>query len=187
MTVDWWWVRHGPTHAARMVGQTDIAADLSDTARIGRLAKALPQGATVLSSDLRRAVATARALGLDPVPEPRLREFDYGRWEDLAFDDPAVDADLARRFWDEPGDVAPPGGESWNELSARVRTVVAEHRGPGPIVAVAHMGVILAALAHATGMPAKSALSFRIAPLSLTRLSWHGGADWSVACVNHEF
>ena len=181
---EWWWVRHGPTHAARMVGHTDLPADLGDRAALDRLARHLPAGAAVLSSDLARARDTARALGLDPRTDPRLREFHYGDWEDRAFDDPAVDQALARAFWEQPGDIRPPSGESWNDLSARVAAVLAE-RPPGPVIAVAHMGVILAALAHATGMPPRAALAFHIAPLSLTRLTDHGAGGWSVGCVNH--
>ena len=181
---EWWFVRHGPTHAARMVGHTDIEADLGDRDALARLAAVLPQGAAVLSSDLRRAQATAEALGLDPRPEPRLREFHYGVWEDLPFDAPQVDRGLARAFWENPGDVRPPGGESWNDVASRVGAVLEEPRA-GTVVAVAHMGVIMAALAHATGMPARAALSFRIAPLSLTRMTDHGSGGWSVECVNH--
>lgn len=180
----WWFIRHGPTHAARMVGHTDLAADLGDTATLARLAQLLPAKAEVLSSDLQRARMTARALGLEPAADPRLREFHYGAWENLPFDAPQIDQDLARAFWETPGEVRPPGGESWNDVAARVVEVLETPR-TGPVVAVAHMGVIMAALAHATGMPARAALSFRIAPLSLTRLTDHGAGGWSVECVNH--
>lgn len=183
-SVEWWWIRHGPTHAARMVGHTDRPADLSDHAALARLRAVLPTGAAVLSSDLSRARSTARALGLTPVTDPRLRELHYGAWEDLAFDDPAVDPALARAFWDTPGETRPPQGESWYELCDRVAAVMREQT-TGPVIAVAHMGVILAALSIATRMPAKSALSFRIEPLSLSRMTWFGGADWSVDAINH--
>lgn len=167
-----------------MVGHTDIPADLSDIAALDRLAKTLPKAATVLSSDLMRARCTAQGIGLNPHQDQRLRELNYGAWEDLAFDDPAVDPARARAFWEQPGDTRPPQGESWNDLTSRVREVITAHP-TGPVIAVAHMGVILAALSIATGMPAKSALSFRIEPLSLTRLKWFGGQDWAVECVNH--
>lgn len=183
---EWWWIRHGPTHAARMVGHTDLSADLSDTEALARLAANLPEGARVLSSDLIRARSTAQALGLAPKTDSRLREMNYGSWEDLAFDDPSVDPALARRFWEEPGNVRPPYGESWNDLNDRVEKVIVE-QSSGPIIAVAHMGVILAALSLTTGISAKAALSFRIDPLSVTRLTWFGGSDWAVDCVNHKF
>ena len=58
-----WLVRHGPTHAKSMVGWTDLAADLSDTAALARLNAHLPPDAPVISSDLSRAITTADALG----------------------------------------------------------------------------------------------------------------------------
>ena len=181
---EWWLIRHGPTHAARMVGHTDLPADLSDSAALARLAGLLPAEAEVLSSDLQRARMTARALGLVPTADPRLREFNYGAWENLPFDAPEVDQDLARAFWEKPGEIRPPGGESWNDVSARVSEVLRGQR-TRHVIAVAHMGVIMVALAHATGMAPRAALSFRIEPLSLTRLTDHGAGGWSVERVNH--
>ena len=167
-----------------MIGQLDVDADLSNTEKVNRLFPLLPQNALYLCSDLKRTRQTAAALHLSPVFEPRLREISYGAWEGLGFDavpDPA----LARAFWETPGDIAPPGGESWNDLAQRVGEVIDEvnGQGDGPVVVVAHMGSILAALAHATGLPPARALSFRIDPLSLTRLDWLDG-QWAVTCVN---
>ncbi len=51
---DWYWVRHGPTHAKAMIGWTDLPADLSDTAKLARLEAMLPTGGKVVSSDLSR-------------------------------------------------------------------------------------------------------------------------------------
>ena len=34
---DWWWIRHGPTHAKCMVGWVDIKADLSDKITLNKL------------------------------------------------------------------------------------------------------------------------------------------------------
>lgn len=173
-----WWVRHGPTHAKGMVGWTDLPADLSDTAAIARLSAALPPAAPVISSDLARAVATADALqGARPrLPhDPALREIHFGQWEmrthaQVSADHPA----LVRAFWDDPGPHAPPGGESWNGLTARVGAAIdrlaAAHPG-GDIVVVAHFGAILAAIGHATGLPARATFAHRIEPLSLTEIA----------------
>ncbi|QPH55173.1 histidine phosphatase family protein [Pontivivens ytuae] len=180
----WWWVRHGPTHARTMVGWTDLPADLSDGSPLARLRDILPREARVLSSDLSRARDTAQALGLAPEEDPALRELHYGAWEGRSYDE--VDPALARRFWEAPGDVAPPGGESWNDLTARLAPVIARQNAlGGDVIAVAHMGVILAALALATGMAPAMALSFRVAPLSLTRLDWLDG-PWAVDRINHQ-
>ena len=43
MKTNWWWVRHGPTHAKVFTGWRDVPADLSDVARIKRLKNFLPK------------------------------------------------------------------------------------------------------------------------------------------------
>jgi broad specificity phosphatase PhoE len=184
------WVRHGPTHATGMIGWTDLPADLSDRAAVERLRAALPEGAPVVSSDLARARATAEALGAGRprLPDmPGLREIHFGAWEGRGFDpiDAADEAQL-RAFWDTPGSVAPPGGESWDALAARVGAAIAvlarDHAG-GDIVVVAHLGPVLAALQIARGLAPRQALGQRIDPLSLTSLSLRDGV-WQVDAVN---
>ncbi len=185
----WWWVRHGPTHERAFAGRRDVPADLSDTARIARLGAALPRDALVVSSDLRRAVQTADAIagGRVRLPHaPALKEFDFGDWEGVGFDEVAArDPALSRRYWESPGDVAPPGGESWNAAARRVAPFVDrmnQHHPGGHIVAVAHMGVIATQIGRAGGLTPKEAIRYRIEPLSVTRLDFDG--DWRVVCVN---
>ncbi|MEL7215007.1 MAG: histidine phosphatase family protein [Pseudomonadota bacterium] len=185
----WWWVRHGPTHAKAAIGWTDLPADLSDAPRLARLSAALPD-APILTSDLTRAVATGDAIA-DARPRlgetQALREIHYGAWEGLPFGEIAERwPDLSRAYWSDPGDVAPPEGESWTALAARVEGEIEARNGTHQdIIVVAHMGVILAALAHASGLPPARALSFEIANLSLTRLDWLGEHGWRIGCVNH--
>ncbi len=189
----WWWVRHGPTHARALTGWRDIPADLSDTAALARLNAALPENALLLSSDLLRARETADALAgrrLRLPDAPALREMDFGRWDGLsAAEVMARDPSLSRAFWESPGDAAPPGGESWNALCARVDRLVDDldrrHRGQ-EIIAVAHMGVILSQLRRALADapdPARAALGHEIAPLSITRLR-RDGEEWQAEAVN---
>lgn len=170
-----WWVRHGPTHSKRLIGRTDLPADLSDAGRLRRLSDALPR-APVVSSDMRRTIATADALAGDRPrlpPEADLREFDYGDWEDRAFD--AFDGPLSRAFFEAPGDHRPPGGESWNDVAARVAPCVARlARGRPDLILVAHFGVILIQWARATGRAPAAALAQPVAPLSLTRIDVEG-------------
>ncbi len=186
-----WWVRHGPTHEKAFVGWRDVPADLSDQARIARLSAHLPQEALLVSSDLQRAAATGDAIvgNRRRLPhDPSLREFNLGDWDGMPFDEVAArDPDLSRAFWDRPGDIAPPGGESWNDLARRVNTSVAElcqlHRGQD-IVVVAHIGVILTQIQAATGQSASDVLSHRIDNLSVTLLS-HDDAGWTPGPINH--
>jgi broad specificity phosphatase PhoE len=185
------WVRHGPTHERAFTGWRDVPADLSDTAAIARLNAALPNGAIVISSDLSRAVTTADALtpGRMRLPhDPALREFDFGLWDGLEWHDVAArDPDLSRRFWEVPGDVAPPQGESWNAVTARVTAVIDRladaHQG-ADLIAVAHFGAILTHLAQTGGMTPYQALGHKIDPLSLTELI-RDGDGWRVVRINH--
>lgn len=188
MTV-WWWVRHGPTREKAFAGRRDVPADLSDTARIARLNAALPEDAPVVSSDLRRAVQTADAIAGARVRlphAPELREFSFGDWEGMRFDEVAArDPALSRRYWESPGDVAPPGGESWNAAARRVAPFVDRmnrHYPGGHIIAVAHTGVIATRIGQAGNLTPEQAIRYRIDPLSITRLDFDGG--WRIVCVN---
>ncbi len=173
----WWWVRHGPTHERAFVGWRDVPADLSDHAALRRLSAHLPLQGPIVSSDLRRAQATADAIAdarLRLPDEPDLREFDFGAWDGLTFDAVAArDPDLSRQFWDAPGDIAPPDGESWNRVADRVAGAVARlslaHPG-ADIVAVAHIGVIMTQIARCEGQSAITALAQKIDNLSVTQI-----------------
>ena len=107
-----------------MVGWQDLPADLSDTDQIARVDAHLPDDALVISSDLIRARDTATAVqgGRRRLPDdPNLREFNFGAWDGQVFDRIAErDPTLSRAFWERPGDVAPPDGESWNALAGRI-------------------------------------------------------------------
>lgn len=185
-----YWVRHGPTHAKTFVGHRDVPADLSDTAQIARLDATLPRDALVVSSDLSRAADTATALqsGRTRLPHrPGLREFDFGAWDGLAFSDVAEGwPDLSRKYWEAPGDVAAPGGESWNAASNRimkdVQDLITEHP-KRPIIAVAHFGAILSQVQRAAGISPYQALAHRIDNFSVTEIQVH--PSWGVARINH--
>ena len=183
------WVRHGPTHATGMVGWSDLPADLSDTARLARLAAYLPDDALVVSSDLLRARATADAIAgsRKRLPDdPALRELHFGDWELQPFDT-IPDQTRLRAFWDTPGDVRPPGGESWHDISSRVGRAVDRLRAAHPlrdIVAVAHMGAVLTQVQAALGVSAYEAFGHRIDTLSVTELHWQG-TGWRAERINH--
>ena len=129
---------------------------LSDAGRTSVAAWRLPttwRAYDWLASPLRRATETARLLGIDPTPEPRLIEMDWGDWSGARL------ADLRRR--DPEGmarnearglDFRPCGGESYREVQDRLRLLLAERATAArPTVAVCHMGVILSLLALAGG------------------------------------
>lgn len=185
-----WWVRHGPTHQKTFTGWRDVPADLSDTARIARLAAYLPRDALVVSSDLVRAHATADALqnGRTRLPDdPALREFDFGDWDGRHWSDVAeTDPDLSRAYWETPGDIKPPNGESWNDAAARVGAVIDPLNGTArDIIVVAHMGVIMTQIQRASGCSAYAATGHKIDPLSVTTLVY-SDENASVERINHQ-
>ncbi len=191
MTV-WHWVRHGPTHAKSFVGWRDVPADLSDTAQINRLRAILPQEAVVVSSDLARARDTATAVSgaghYRLRHDPQLREMHFGVWDGAHFDAVASrHPELSRRFWEQPGDVMAPGGESWNVTSARVAAAVsnisARHANQH-IIAVAHFGVILTQLQRALNISAYETLAHQIDNFSVTTIDW-SNVPPRVERINH--
>ncbi len=186
----WWWVRHAPTHEKAFLGWRDVAADLSDIAAIGRLDAYLPNRAILVSSDLIRSVSTADAIanGRERLPHaPNLREFNFGDWDGLGFDEVARrDPETSRTFWENPGATAPPNGESWHDVADRVAPFVDDMntRYVGcDIVAVAHIGVIMTQIGLAGKMAPTQAIGHDIGNLSVTRLQWDG--SWRIGVINH--
>lgn len=183
------WVRHAPTHEKAFVGWRDVAADLTDHDQIARLSAFLPINAVVVASDLLRARSTADAIcaARTRLPDdPGLREFNFGHWDGMTFDAVAArDPDLSRRYWEEPGDLRAPGGESWNDVADRVSNVVeqltTEHAGD--LIIVAHIGVIMTQIARAGGSPYQ-AMGYKIDNLSVTQLRIDA-TGWHQGCINH--
>ncbi len=151
-------IRHGRTawnEEGRIQGHTDIP--LSPRGRAEMAALTVPAAladARVVTSPLSRARETARLLGLTgATTDHRLMELGLGEWEgriraDLAREDP----ETMRRSEREGRHFRPPGGETQVELQTRLAAWIEDQRGHGgTVIAVAHRGLILGALALATG------------------------------------
>ncbi len=181
-----WFVRHGPTHAKSMVGWSDIPADLSDHHALSRLSDFLP-AAPIVSSDLIRAVATADAIQSNRPRlkhDPALREINFGDWEMRTFDQ---DDPHLRAYWETPGDIAPPNGESWNDTSSRVSAAVDRYlaRGLPELILVGHFGMILTQVQRALGLTAYETFSHRISNLSVTQIN-ASSQYWSLEMIDHK-
>ena len=207
-TTRWWWIRHAPVvgHNGRIYGQDDHDCDCSDTETFRRLAGVLPREAVWVTSHLKRTHRTADSIlahlsDADPaarIVEEELAEQHFGDWQGMTSDELIQGRDGAwHRFWLAPAHEAPPGGESFVDLTARVIATVERlsqaHLGRD-IVAVTHGGTIRSALAHALGLDPERALSVAIDNCSLTCLDHiHGTAGshapephgvWRVRLVN---
>lgn len=187
----WLWLRHAPIAAeGRIVGRSELAAELGDGAALAGAASALETATVLLTSPLRRCRETAEALRAARPSLPRpvaiddLAEQDFGVWEGRRYDEVAAFEGLDMAAL---AALRPPHGESFEDVVARFRgaaaRLAARHAGE-TLALVAHAGVIRAALALALDLPPHRALAFAVAPLALTVLVDHGSGGWAVECVN---
>ncbi|MGH6924075.1 MAG: histidine phosphatase family protein [Propylenella sp.] len=147
-------IRHGETEwnaAGLMQGRADIPMSSAGRERL-RAAKLPPgwNGVLCLSSPLSRAMETAQLLGLDPQPEPRLIEMDWGKWEGRSLAELRAELGEAMEKNEARGlDFRPAGGESPREVQKRMKPLLAGLAAP--TVAVTHKGVLRALYALTTG------------------------------------
>ncbi|MCY4184002.1 MAG: histidine phosphatase family protein [Rhodobacteraceae bacterium] len=178
MTRSLYWVRHAATNARGLYGWTDVGVDLSDRQNLSWLNETLPDRALIIASDLKRASLTADAIqgNRTRLPnEKNLRELHFGRWEGKTHQEVSeIDKVLAIDFWEKPGGIKAPEGESWNDLSHRVNEVVDRITRLYPkndLVFVAHYAVILTQIQRVLGVSTLQVLHRRIHNLSLTKVT----------------
>ena len=161
-------IRHGVTawnKEGRIQGRADIGLSPEGIAELRTLrAPAALDGATWLTSPLRRTRQTAELLHGTAAVEDRLIETNWGAWEGLSttITNPRADRISARG---QSGlDLRPPGGESPRDLQARLSPLFADlaQRG-GAFVGITHKGIIRATLSLALGwdMEAKPPVKLR--------------------------
>lgn len=161
-------LRHGQTRYnadARMQGQLDT--DLSDIGRAQAEAAGKVMGElspiAIVSSDLRRALDTATAVGdrvgMSVQVDERLRETCLGDWQGMTHADVDEQFPGARAAWRGDATWAPPGGESRVDVARRSKPVVDELVAKldtwesDPVLLVAHGGLIAALTATLLDLP----------------------------------
>ncbi|MGE5573151.1 MAG: histidine phosphatase family protein [Bacteroidota bacterium] len=158
-------VRHGETEwnaTRRYQGHHDVPLSPAGVRQAEMLALRLAGEnlAAVYSSDLSRALETARAVarphGIPVVKLEELREIDVGEWEGMSFDEVrmARPADVARWLEDTANNPIP-GGESYARLRDRVVPKVMELVRAHPdasFCVVSHAGPVKLVLCDALGI-----------------------------------
>jgi broad specificity phosphatase PhoE len=163
-----YFIRHGETEwnaAGRLCWRTDVP--LSDAGRrqaqlLALRLKPIPFAA-LYSSSLRRALETASILGhaieREPVADFRLVELSYGAWEGRTYEESKrANPDVYRAWERDPGSVAPPEGESGEQLIERVKPFladVAQRHPSGNVAVVCHRTVCRLLACHIMGVPLK--------------------------------
>ncbi|WP_337059459.1 histidine phosphatase family protein [Kineococcus sp. G2] len=164
--------RHGRTRSNaenRMQGQLDVPLDevghaqaAASAAHLAPLVAPLAAvgAARLVASDLSRALDTARALsaltGLEPQPDPALREVDAGRWQGLLHSEITASWSEDYAAWRGGGDVRAGGGESRAELAERTAAAVERHAAGvpegGTLVVASHGAALKGALLRLLGL-----------------------------------
>jgi len=175
-------VRHGETEwnsAFRFQGRTDVPLAESGLAQADLLALRLAGARLdkVYTSPLARARQTASAIARmnESVKEvtavDELSEMSFGGWEGLRLSEiRELHPDLFSSWSKDPSATAPPGGECFSDLIARVsRALEGILSGEGDkLIVVCHGGTIRAILSILIGIPPAVAWKFRTDNCSIT-------------------
>jgi broad specificity phosphatase PhoE len=159
-------VRHGATvwHAEnRYAGTTDVALDPGGYAQAERLAVWASDArlAAIWCSPLNRARETAapsaRAAGIEPRIDERLREIDFGQIEGktMAEAEQLFPKEI-RRFKADPATYPMPGGEDPHQAARRAVSALRDIASAYPqerVLVVAHNTLIRLALCSLFGIP----------------------------------
>ena len=184
-------LRHGETGynaTSRMQGQLDTELNVRGRGQADAAATVLAERkpALIVSSDLQRATVTAHVLservGVAVRTDDRLRETHLGQWQGLTH------SEVERRWpgglhrWRTDPQWCPPGGETKVTVAERGVAVVRELKEQtgveGPVVLVAHGGLIIAVTAQLLELPVNRWLvlgglgNTRWAELSSTAAGW---------------
>lgn len=183
MTV--WLARHGAVaHGGLAVGWSD--PPLSAEGR--RQARALAGQLTdqplrhVLSSDLRRARATAIAIaavhGLEVITTPDLRELSFGAWEGRRLAELWTERPEEAAAWEEDLRALPPSfGEDFGAFEARVLRAGARIAAAGGgLVVVSHRGPLAVLHAHLRGISLEASWALPRPPGSVAPVELVTGA-----------
>jgi broad specificity phosphatase PhoE len=159
-------VRHGATvwHAEnRYAGTTDVALDPGGYAQAERLAVWASDArlAAIWCSPLNRARETAapsaRAAGVEPRIDERLREIDFGQIEGKTMAEAEqLFPEEIRRFKADPATYPMPGGEDPHQAARRAMSALRDIASAHPqerVLVVAHNTLIRLALCSLFGIP----------------------------------
>jgi probable phosphoglycerate mutase len=133
----------------------------------------------IVTSPLRRTRETAQVvadqLGLDVAEDEGLAEAAFGRWDGLSFPEVLEQFPAEMDAWLNSTAVAPPGGESLEDVSTRAGhardRLLAEYAGR-TVVAVSHVTPIKMLVRAALEAPIHVVFRMELEPASVTTIQW---------------
>lgn len=182
-------VRHGITDwhvAQRVLGHRDIPLNEEGVAQAEAAAAALAglPLVEVISSPLVRALQTAelvaRNIGIEVARDPRLIDLRVGKWEGMTYAEVAAHSEY-KEFIADPLSERIPGAESMTDVKTRAIAAVDQALEDNPsgngIAVVTHAGIIRILLTHYLGSPPANYHRIRVAPGSISVLSFADGRE----------
>jgi alpha-ribazole phosphatase len=171
-------LRHGETEGgARYCGGIDVALSWKGWRQM-RAAVAGESWDLIVSSPLRRcaafAEALARKLGACCRVDADWREMSFGEWEGRSAGELlATDGERLRRFWKDPAELSPPGGEPITQLHSRVMAAwrrIVKDPDSGRVLIVTHGGPIRVLRAMQSGLALSALLSIDVPHAALVSI-----------------
>ncbi len=189
-----WLVRHGITDwniEGRWQGWSDTPLSTQGHEQAWKLRNRLEAKNfdRVYSSDLLRALDTARIAGFEPVPDARLRELNFGVFEGGNSFENAKHPEFASWIQD-PVEKAAPMGESYASLRARAMHWLNTLPDSGEMLVFSHGGwiqVLTCGVLEVTPLAAPRIWRLRVTHASITVLERHwtpNGNVWTLERLN---
>lgn len=172
-------IRHGePVGGTKYRGHTDDAlSEIGFRQMWDAIGEAYPWQ-HIVTSPLRRCAQFAAALsaraGIPVSTDARLKEMSFGQWEGQTPEQVrSASPDAVRRFYENPLNFPPPGGEKLKLFAARVMAAWYEligSRGGSHVLVVAHGAVIRVVLAHVLDMPLNDLFRLEVDYAAVSRI-----------------
>jgi broad specificity phosphatase PhoE/ribonuclease HI len=191
-------VRHGETPLTvqrRFSGQDGSKltprGEWQAGAAAARLTDMAPDAAVVVTSPVERAARTARAihgaLGIPLETEPDLAECRFGAWEGLTLHEIRDRFPAALDAWLGSTAVAPPGGESVDQVTERVLAAVGRLQATHPastVVVVTHVTPIKILLREVLNAGPELLVHLHLDPAGITMVDLYPNGPVSVRTIN---
>jgi probable phosphoglycerate mutase len=178
-------LRHGQTPMSvqkRYAGRTDAPLTEVGVQQAAAAAKRLASAglAVIVTSPLLRTVQTAQAVaavtGATVVTDDGFRETDFGAWEGLTFAEVRERWPAEMSAWLADPEVAPPGGESFTDVSARVTAAldrVLAARAGQTVLIVSHVTPIKMLVTAALLAPPAALYRMHLDVAALSEIDWY--------------
>ena len=178
-------LRHGQTAMSaqkRYAGRSDAPLTDVGVQQAAAAAKRLASSgiAVIMTSPLLRTVQTAQEVaavtGAAVITDDGFRETDFGAWEGLTFTEVRERWPAELATWLADPAVAPPGGESFTDVSARVSAAL--HRVLGAragqtVLIVSHVTPIKTLVAAALLAPPAALYRMHLDVAALSEIDWY--------------